>query len=63
MRRHQRNIVAGDIETGKSSFTINYKTAWDAVRAVAKGSGEEFSKTAFDKMAQKERDDAAKKKK
>lgn len=44
-------------------FPINYKTAWESVRVVAKGSGEEFSKSAFDKMAQKERDDAAKKKK
>ena len=43
-------------------FPINYKTAWEAVRVVAKGSGEEFTKSAFDKMAQKERDDAAKKK-
>jgi phosphonate transport system substrate-binding protein len=43
-------------------FPINYKTAWEAVRVVAKGSGEEFSKSAFDKMAQKEREDAAKKK-
>ena len=44
-------------------FPINYKTAWEAVRVVAKGSGEEFTKSAFDKMAQKERDDAAAKKK
>ena len=43
-------------------FPINYKTAWEAVRTVAKGSGEEFTKSAFEKMAQKERDDAAKKK-
>jgi len=43
-------------------FPINYKTAWEAVRIVAKGSGEEFTKSAFDKMAQKEREDAAKKK-
>ena len=43
-------------------FPINYKTAWEAVRVVAKGSGEEFTKSAFDKMAQKEREDAAKKK-
>jgi phosphonate transport system substrate-binding protein len=43
-------------------FPINYKSAWEAVRVVAKGSGEEFTKSAFDKMAQKERDDAAKKK-
>lgn len=43
-------------------FPINYRTAWEAVRVVAKGSGEEFTKSAFDKMAQKEREDAAKKK-
>jgi phosphonate transport system substrate-binding protein len=43
-------------------FPINYKTAWEAVRVVAKSSGEEFTKSAFDKMAVKEREDAAKKK-
>ena len=44
-------------------FPINYNTAWDAVRVVAKGSGEEFNRSAFEKLAAKERADAAKKQK
>jgi phosphonate transport system substrate-binding protein len=44
-------------------FPINYKTTWEVVRTVAKGSGETFDKGAFDALAKSEAEAAAKKKK
>src|SRR5436309_4007121 len=41
-------------------FPINYKTTWDVVRAVAKGSGQGFDKAAYDKETAREAEAAAK---
>jgi len=43
-------------------FPINYKTTWEVVRAVAKGSGQGFDKAAYDKETAREAAEAAKKK-
>jgi hypothetical protein len=40
-------------------FPINYKTTWEVVRAVAKGSGGGFDKATYDKEAKREADEAA----
>jgi phosphonate transport system substrate-binding protein len=42
-------------------FPINYKTTWEVVRVVAKGSGESFDKGAFDALAKSEAEALAKK--
>jgi phosphonate transport system substrate-binding protein len=42
-------------------FPINYKTTWEVVRTVAKGSGESFDKQAFDALAKSEAEAAKKK--
>jgi phosphonate transport system substrate-binding protein len=42
---------------------INYKTTWDVVRAVAKGSGQGFDKATYDKETAREAAEAAAKKK
>ena len=44
-------------------FPINYKTSWDVVRAVAKGSGQAFDKATYEKETKREAEEAAKKKK
>jgi phosphonate transport system substrate-binding protein len=44
-------------------FPINYKTSWEVVRAVAKGSGQAFDKTTYEKETKREAEEAAKKKK
>ncbi len=44
-------------------FPINYKTTWEVVRAVAKGSGQGFDKATYEKESKREADEAAKKKK
>jgi phosphonate transport system substrate-binding protein len=44
-------------------FPINYKTTWEVVRAVAKGSGGGFDKAAYDKESAREAAEAAAKKK
>jgi len=44
-------------------FPINYKTNWEVIRIVAKGSGETFDRAAYDKLAKSEAEAAAKKKK
>lgn len=44
-------------------FPINYKTSWEAVRTVAKGSGQGFDKASYDKETAREAAEAAKKKK
>jgi phosphonate transport system substrate-binding protein len=43
-------------------FPINYKTTWEVVRAVAKGSGQGFDKASYDKETAREKAEAAKKK-
>jgi phosphonate transport system substrate-binding protein len=43
-------------------FPINYKTTWEVVRAVAKGSGQGFDKATYDKETKREAEAAAKKK-
>ncbi len=40
-------------------FPINYKTSWDVVRTVAKGSGQGFDKAAYDKESKREAEAAA----
>jgi phosphonate transport system substrate-binding protein len=42
-------------------FPINYKEHWAVVRQVAEGGGEKFNKAAFDNLAKKEAEAAAKK--
>jgi len=42
-------------------FPINYKTTWDVVRVVAKGSGQGFDKTAYEKETRREAEAAKKK--
>ena len=44
-------------------FPINYKTTWDVVRAVAKGSGHAFDKSTYEKESAREAAEAAAKKK
>jgi len=44
-------------------FPINYKTQWDVVRAVAKGSGQAFDKSTYVKESAREAAEAAAKKK
>jgi phosphonate transport system substrate-binding protein len=44
-------------------FPINYRTTWEVVRAVAKGSGQAFDKATYEKESQREAEEAAKKKK
>ena len=44
-------------------FPINYKTTWEVVRKVAKGSGESFDRAAYEKESKREAEAAAKKKK
>ena len=44
-------------------FPINYKTTWDVVRAVAKGSGQAFDKSTYEKETKREAEAAAKAKK
>lgn len=44
-------------------FPINYKTTWEVVRAVAKGSGQGFDKASYDKETKREAEAAAKAKK
>jgi phosphonate transport system substrate-binding protein len=44
-------------------FPINYKTTWEVVRNVAKGSGGGFDKATYEKEARREAEEAAKKKK
>jgi len=43
-------------------FPINYKTTWEVVREVAKGSGQGFDKAAYDKETAREAAEATKKK-
>jgi len=43
-------------------FPINYKTTWEVVREVAKGSGQAFDRTTYDKETRREAEAAAKKK-
>jgi len=43
-------------------FPINYKTTWEVVREVAKGSGQAFDRTTYDKETKREAEAAAKKK-
>ncbi len=43
-------------------FPINYKTTWEVVRAVAKGSGQAFDKATYEKESAREAAEAAKKK-
>ena len=43
-------------------FPINYKTTWEVVRTVAKGSGESFDRAAYEKESKREAEAAAKKK-
>jgi phosphonate transport system substrate-binding protein len=43
-------------------FPINYKTSWEVVREVAKGSGQGFDKASYDKETAREKAEAAKKK-
>jgi phosphonate transport system substrate-binding protein len=43
-------------------FPINYKTTWEVVRTVAKGSGEKFDKSAYEALAKSEAEAAKKKK-
>ena len=43
-------------------FPINYKTQWEVVRAVAKGSGQAFDKSTYEKETAREAAEAAKKK-
>jgi phosphonate transport system substrate-binding protein len=43
-------------------FPINYKTSWDVVRAVAKGSGQAFDKATYEKESAREAAEATKKK-
>jgi phosphonate transport system substrate-binding protein len=40
-------------------FPINYKTTWEVVRSVAKGSGGGFDKATYDKETKREADEAA----
>lgn len=44
-------------------FPINYRTTWEVVRNVAKGSGQGFDKAAYEKETRREADAAAKAKK
>ena len=44
-------------------FPINYKTNWEVVRAVAKGSGQAFDKSTYEKETAREAAEAAAKKK
>ena len=44
-------------------FPINYKTSWEVVRAVAKGSGQAFDKSTYEKESAREAAEAAAKKK
>jgi len=44
-------------------FPINYQTSWEAVRAVAKGSGQAFDKSTYEKETKREAEAAAKAKK
>ena len=44
-------------------FPINYKTTWDVVRAVAKGSGQAFDKSTYEKETKRKAEAAAKAKK
>ena len=44
-------------------FPINYKTTWEVVRAVAKGSGQAFDKSTYEKESAREAAEAAAKKK
>ncbi len=44
-------------------FPINYKTTWEVVRSVAKGSGQGFDKATYDKESAREAAEAAAKKK
>ena len=44
-------------------FPINYKTTWDVVRQVAKGSGGGFDKATYEKETKREAEEAAKAKK
>ena len=41
-------------------FPINYKTTWEVVRNVAKGSGGGFDKATYDKETKREAEEAAK---
>jgi phosphonate transport system substrate-binding protein len=41
-------------------FPVNYKTTWEVVRNVAKGSGGGFDKATYEKEAKREADEAAK---
>jgi len=43
-------------------FPVNYKTTWAVVRDVAKGSGQAFDKSTYEKETKREADEAAKKK-
>ena len=43
-------------------FPINYKTTWEVVRAVAKGSGQAFDRSTYEKETAREAAEAAKKK-
>ena len=44
-------------------FPVNYKTTWEVVRAVAKGSGQAFDKSTYEKESAREAAEAAAKKK
>ncbi len=44
-------------------FPISYQKNWEVIRIVAKGSGENFDRAAYDKLAKSEAEAAAKKKK
>jgi phosphonate transport system substrate-binding protein len=54
--------MAKAFEGADRFFPINYKTTWEVVRNVAKGSGESFDKNAFDALTKAEAAKAAKKK-
>lgn len=41
-------------------FPINYKTTWEVVRSVAKGSGQAFDRTQYEKESKREAEAAAK---
>lgn len=55
--------MAKAFEGADRFFPINYKTTWEVVRTVAKGSGETFDQSAFQSLAKAEAEAAAKKKK
>jgi phosphonate transport system substrate-binding protein len=51
--------MAKAFEGADRFFPINYKTTWEVVRQVAKGSGGGFDKATYDKETKREADEAA----